>query len=300
MRRKLLSSLILALICVPVAAQNTDLKALIDTGRYAEAEAAARKSGSHHELAEVLATTGRYAEAIKEFELAAKEATPKQALEYDLRRGELLELTGQEAQAKTIYESFIKYYTENNPQTAAELTIIARALVHLDRFQDANDLYRAAIEADAGYLEAQLSAGELYTRKYQFGDAALFLADALKLSPNSARVQLDIALNKRNEGGAEMLAALNKALTLNPNYVEALNLKAALSLEAGQFEAASSDLEKALKVNPQSLEAHALRGSMYYLQDRDFEPEIAATLAIGPHYGEVYNTLAHYGTITSR
>src|ERR1043165_10087977 len=102
MRRKLLSSLILALICVPVAAQNTDLKALIDTRRYAEAEAAARRSGAHHELAEVLATTGRYAEAIKEFEVAAKDATPQQALENNLRRAELLELTGQEAQAKTI------------------------------------------------------------------------------------------------------------------------------------------------------------------------------------------------------
>jgi tetratricopeptide (TPR) repeat protein len=39
---------------------------------------------------------------------------------------------------------------------------------------------------------------------------------------------------------------------------------------------------------------------MYYLQDRDFEPEVAATLAIGPHYGDVYNTLAHYATITRR
>jgi len=296
----LVSVFILALICVSSAAQNTDLKGLIDTGRYPEAEAAARKSQSHHQLAEVLAITGRYTEAITEFELAAKQATPKQALESDLRRAELLELTGQEPQARSIYESFVKYYTDNHPQSAFELTLIARALVHLERYQDANDMYRAAIEADSKYLEAQLSAGELFTKKYNYADAAEFLSDALKLNPNSARAYLDIALNKRNDGGEEMIAALTKALAINPNYVEALNLKAALALEAGQFDAATTEFDKALKINAHSLEAHSLRAAMFYLQDRDYDPEIAATLAIGPHYGDVYNTLAHYATITRR
>jgi tetratricopeptide (TPR) repeat protein len=296
----LVSIFFVALIRVPAYSQNADLRTLIDTGHYTEAEAAARKSQSHHELAEVLAITGRYPEAIAEFEQAAKQAPPKQALESDLRRAELLELTGQQPQAKSIYGSLVKYYTDNRPQSAFELTLIARALVHLERYQDANDLYRSAIEADSNYLEAQLSAGELFTKKYNYGDAAEFLSDALKLNPNSARAYLDIALNKRNDGGEEMIAALNKALTLNPNYVEALNFKAALALEAGQFDSATSDLDKSFKINPNSLEAHSLRAAMFYLQDRDYEPEVTATLAIAPHYGDVYNTLAHYATITRR
>ena len=294
------SVLVSALICVPSHTQTTDLTTLIDTGHYAEAEAAARKSPSHHELAEVLAITGRYTEAITEFERAEKDATPKDALKSRLRRAELLELTGDDAQAKTIYTSFVKYYADNSSETAAELTLIARALVHLERYQDANDVYREAIEADSNYLEAQLSAAELYTKKYNYADAAHFLSAALQINPNSARAYLDVALNNRNEGGQEMSAALTRALTLNPNYVEALNFRAALGLEAGQFESATTDLDKALKINPHSLEAHSLRAAMYYLQDRDFEPEVAATLAIGPHYGEVYNTLAHYATITRR
>jgi len=104
-----LSVFVSALICVPSHSQNTDLKSLIETGHYTEAEAAARKSQSHHELAEALAITGRYPEAISEFELAAKESTPKDALKSTLRRAELLELTGQESQARSIYESFVKY-----------------------------------------------------------------------------------------------------------------------------------------------------------------------------------------------
>lgn len=304
--RTLIFSLVFILvwICVPVTAQNTDLKTLIETGRYTEAEAAARKSQSHHELGEILAITGRYTEAIAEFERAAKDLEkseiPGERLQSDLRRAELLELLGQEDQARAIYASFAKYYNDNDPETALELTLIARALVHLERFQDANDMYRSAIEADSDYLDAHLSAAELFTQKYNYADAAEFLSDALKLNPNSARAYLALALNKRLEGGEEVNAALTRALTLNPNYVEALSLKAALALESGQFDIASAELEKALKINSRSLEAHSLRAAMYYLQDRDYEPEIAATLAIGPRYGEIYNTLAHYATITRR
>jgi tetratricopeptide (TPR) repeat protein len=308
------SVLLLLAICISVLAQTppderAQLRVLIETGRYTEAEATAKKlllktpdnGAIRHELAETLAVTGRYTEAITEFEQAAAKAKDTgDKLESDLRRAETLDLIGQEDRARTIYESFVKHYSDNDPQSARELTLIARALVHLERYQDANDMYRSAIEADSNYLEAQLGAAELFTQKYAYGDAALFLDDALKINPNSARVFLAVARNKRLDGDAEMSAAVAKALSINPNLVEAIALKAAMALEASRMDDASADIEKALKINSRSLEAHSLRAAMLYLQDKDFEPEVAATLAIGPKYGEVYNTLSHYATITRR
>ncbi|HEU4932152.1 MAG TPA: tetratricopeptide repeat protein [Pyrinomonadaceae bacterium] len=293
-------------------AQKALLRVYIETGRYAEAEATAKRflqktpdTGSvRHELAETLAITGRHTEAITEFERAAADSAKSDAiadkLESDLRRAEILDLIGQEDRAKAIYETFVKHYTDNDPESARELTLVARALVHLERDQDANDMYRSAIEADSEYLEAQLGAGELFTKWYQYGDAALFLDDAFKINPNSARAFLDLARNKRLDGDAETSAALAKALSINPNLVEAIALKAALSLEASQINEASAEIDKALKINPRSLEAHSLRAAMLYLQDKDYEPEVAATLAISPKYGGVYNTLSHYATITRR
>jgi cellulose synthase operon protein C len=296
-----------------VLAQRDLLRAYIETGRYTEAEASAKRfllktpeAGQvRHELAEVFAITGRYTEAIAEFERASADrpkskVTPGDNLDSDLRRAEVLELIGQEEAGEKIFESFVRYYTDHDPQTAFELTLIARALVHLERYQDANDMYRAAIEADSEYTDAHLSASELFTEKYNYSDAAQFLDDALKLNPNNARAYLDLALNKRLEGGEEMSAALSRALAINPNLVEAMALKAALALEAGQYGAASLEIEKALKVNSRSPEVHALRAAMLYLQDRDIEPEIAATLAIAPRYGAIFNTLSHYATITRR
>jgi cellulose synthase operon protein C len=289
--------------------ERAQLRANIETGRYTEAEATAKRlllktpdnAAVRHELAETLALTGRYTEAITEFERAAAKAdSPADKLESDLRRAEVLDLIGQEDRAKPIYETFVTYYTEHDPKTARELTLIARALVHLERYQDANDMYRSAIEADSSYLEAQLGAAELFTQKYAYGDAALFLDDAFKINPNSARVFLAVARNKRLDGDAETSAALAKALAINPNLVEAIALKAGMALEASRIDEASADIDKALKINPRSLEAHSLRAAMLYLQDKDYEPEVAATLAIGPKYGEVYNTLSHYATITRR
>src|SRR6185369_9330612 len=316
MMKFFLSALLIAL-AVSVFAQapdteRTQLRAYIESGRYTEAEAAAKKfllktpdnGAVRHELAETLALTGRYTEAITEFERAAADSArtdnTADKLESDLRRAEVLDLIGQEDRAKTIYETFVTYYTDHDPKTARELTLIARALVHLERYQDANDMYRSAIEADSTYLEAQLGAAELFTQKYAYGDAALFLDDAFKINPNSARVFLAVARNKRLDGDAETSAALTKALAINPNLVDAIALKAGMALEASRIDEASADIDKALKINPRSLEAHSLKAAMLYLQDKDFEPEVAATLAIGPKYGEIYNTLSHYATITRR
>ena len=140
---------------------------------------------------------------LRERERAGTDAakSPAEKLQSDLRRAETLARTGQEDRARQIFESLVAYYKDKQPETAAELTIIARALVHLERFQDANDIYRAAIEADSSYIEAHLEAGELFTEKYNYGDAAQFIDEALQLNPNSARAHLDVALNKRIDGG---------------------------------------------------------------------------------------------------
>src|SRR4029453_18367928 len=161
-------------------------------------------------------------------------------------------------------------------------------------------VFRTAIEANPSYLDSHLAAGELFIEKYNYGDAAQFLNDALQLNPNSARAHLNIAINSSLAGGEEGESALAKALTINPNFAGAKIFKAGLALQAGEFSEASAELDKALKINPRSLEGHAVRAAMLYLQDQDTAAEIATTLAINPHSGPLFNTLSHYATMTRR
>src|SRR5262249_42100980 len=263
------------------AAQKGLLQAYLETGQYAEAETNAKKflamrdneAQSRLMLGEVYAVTGRYAEAISEFEKAARltqrpaqkpdsktdQKSDAQAAEEaaqnairlraDLRRAEILKMTGKEETAQEIFQSFVKYYEDNDVDTAEELTLVARALTSLEKYKDANDIYLEAIAADEEYIEAQLGGGEIYTATYNYKDAADFLNDALKINPNSARALLDVAANKRIEGGDPMNAALTQALKINPNYVEAKTFAAAIDLEAEHYQSAAKLIDEALKIN---------------------------------------------------
>lgn len=309
------------------------LSAYLETGKYTEAEAEAKKflargesSAARLGLAEVMAVTGRYPAAIVEFEKvsqtitrmlekaekekkADQEEKPEpipspltQKLTADLRRAELMHLTGKEEQAKTIFESFVKYYEDNDVDSAENLTLVARALVYLEKYQDAKDIYLEAISADETYIEAQLGGGELFTSKYNYEEAASFFEDAAKINKNSARLYLALAANKRIGGGDAMNAALAEAQKINPNYVEAKTFAASLDLEGERHGAAATQLDSALKINPNSLEAHSLRTAMFWLQNKnaEFDTEIKTTLAINPRYGSLYETLAHFATQTRR
>ena len=149
---------------------------MIENGRYAEAEASAKSSLAKNAgdtearmmLGEAYAATGRYQEAISEFEAAGKSAAAKKETSFvrlrsDLRRGEVLLVTGQEEAAQTLLQSLVRFYNASNPQTAPELTLVARALWRLEKYKDANELYMAAIAADPNYIEAHLGGGELFT-----------------------------------------------------------------------------------------------------------------------------------------
>src|SRR5215468_10976478 len=311
-------------------AQKGLLQAYLETGQYAEAETSAKKflgareneAQSRLMLGEIYAITGRYAEAISEFEKASRLANkadqkpgskPDQQsdeqsdqelirLRADLRRGEILKLTGKEEPAQEIFQSFEKYYKDEDVDTSEALTLVARALTHLEKYQDANDVYLEAIAADEKDIEAQLGGGELYTSKYQYGDAAEFLNDALKINQNSARAHLAVASNKRIDGGDAMNAALTQALKINPNYVEAKTFAAAIDLEAERYQSSAKLIDEALKINPNSLEAHSLRAAMFWLQDRqsDFNNEVKTALGVNPRYGLLYETVGHFATQTRR
>lgn len=287
------------------------MRAYLETGRYKEAEDIGAKALSKnnarprvkHLLGEIYASTGRYAQAVAEFEGAAKllaASDPVAALQSDLRRAEMLSLTGQEEAARQIFARVAGAPDVADAADARLLTVAAKANVYLEQYKDASDLYLEAIAVDPSYIEAHLGGGELFTEKYNYAEAAEFFQDALKINANSARALTGVAANKKLEGGAEMEAALKRALEINPRLVAAHTLRAGALLEAGSYDAAALALDEAQKINSNSLEAYALHAALLYLRDQDFTVVMKAALAVNPRYGQFYDTLAHYATITRR
>jgi tetratricopeptide (TPR) repeat protein len=291
-------------------AQEGLLQAFYETGRYREAEDAAKKflvartdnPGVQILVGEVYAATGRYREAADAFGKASQTAKDPQKLHSELRRGEMLLTTGQEEEAKKIFQAVIDLEDKIDETTAETLTYTAHALKHLEKYQEANNYFLDAIQTDGEYIDGHLGGGELFTSKYNYAEAAEFFDDALKINPNSARAHLGVARNKQIEGGDEMRQALMRALEINPNYVEAKTYSAFIEIEAERQDQAAKTIDEALKINPNSLDAHALRAALYYLQNKpaELEAEIRTTLAINPRWGELYETLSHFANNTRR
>jgi len=94
-------ALLLLISCASAQPATVSLQSLLDTGKYAEAEQAANAALSAQSndvrarmaLGEAYAATGRYKQAITEFEQASATASGPDRLRSELRRGELLELT---------------------------------------------------------------------------------------------------------------------------------------------------------------------------------------------------------------
>lgn len=310
-------------------AQQGVLRLQLETGKYAEAEATAKQyltatpnnAGARLALAEVEALTGRYAAALQNFERVSQQVDEalkkagdkdeaieavkpqfKLKLRAALRRGELLKQTGKEDEAQAVFEALLKFYEDNDVEEAPALTSVAAALAYLERYQEAKDMYLDALAEDEKYLDAHIGGGELFTAKYNYDEAATFFKDALAINPNSARLHLAMARNKRIDGGEALQAELSKALSLNPNLYEAKLIQAATDLEAERHADAAKKLDEVLLVNPNALEAHALRAASLWVNHRmpEYEAALKTALAINPRSGELYETLAHYATMQRR
>jgi len=293
-----------------VGATEGLIRAQIETGDYATAEKGTRdflntqpaEGSLRVALGDIEFETGRYVEAASEFERAAKDSKGSVWLSAILGRARALRIQGKEDEARALAQEFVRYYNTNSPRSAEELTLIAEALVLLEKVKDANELFIDAREADPALADAFIGQGELLNEKYNYGEAASLFQDALKVNPNSTRALLGLATSKQFESNEAQLALIYKALEVNSNCVAALVARASIDVESDNHEAATQQTDRALKVNPNALDAMAVRASMFYLSDRraDFEAEIKRALAINARAGEVFVTLAQFAVNNRR
>jgi tetratricopeptide (TPR) repeat protein len=286
------------------------VRAQIETGDYASAEKRSRDFLVSHPtdaplligLGEIEFGTGRYAEAAADFERAARDAKGGVLLRAMLGRARSLRIQGKEDEARAAAQEFVAYYNNNQPKSAEELTSIAEALVILEKYKDANELFIDAREADPTSAEAFISQGELLNEKYNYGEAASLFSDALNLNSNSARAHAGLATSRQFEATEAQLLEVNKALEVNPNCVAALVHRASIDVQSVNYEAAMQGIERALKVNPNALDAIAVRAAMFFLSDRksDLDAEIKRALAINPRAGEVFDTLGQFAVNNRR
>ncbi|RPI54954.1 MAG: hypothetical protein EHM55_09350, partial [Acidobacteria bacterium] len=230
--------------------------------------------------------SGQYAEAEALLKpLAANTPDGEGALELGL----FYDLMGRYDESRALLRRIADLQV--GPRTSpAEYARLGRAARALGEFQLANDAYRIATEKAPNDPSLHTGWGELFLQVHNNAEAAKSFQDALAADSKwiPALVGMAQALVDVNPPGAEK--AIEQALSLDPNVVEAHLLKAQLELDKSDREAAKASIAKAKEINPVSLDAFAWSGAVAYIEDRqaDLQQEAAAALKINPRFSGAY------------
>ncbi len=284
------------------------LRAFSEVGRYDDAEKAGRRATAvpgpvarelWTSLGEVLRERGKLVAAESAFTRAIAERA-SDSLTAQVSLAVLAYDRGQRDEAMRRFDRFIDIYNSRRGQlTAEELTAVGIACRYLgldepQLFKDAMKAFDEATSADPTTLEPRIRVGELFLEKYNAADAQSTFDEILRINPSHPRALLGAARRRGFDGAPGADSLLRRALEVNPNLVAARVFSAEQLLGSEQLTEARAEAERALAVNPASLDARAVLAATHYLKgDRaGFETAAAPARELGPRGADLYAKVA--------
>ncbi len=324
---------------LPAASPLASGLAALEHGRYTDAErdlTAAAKGASAADawlgLARVYLVTGRYPEAVKAADNAARgtgqarldaAAVKARALAAqgktaeaiaaaktvehadDARRarlvlGELLLQTGHSADARAPLMTIIQDYNDDRIRSndAEGLALVGRAAHLLRSARDANDAYNESEKTGKKSVETLLWRADLFLEKYDPGHAEQVVQEALKIAPDNPDALVKLAEVKLDQSldfeAAEK--AIRRALEINPKHTGAFEIRAGLALRDFDLNAADAAIEAGLHVNPDDLRLLSMRAATRFLADDrpGFDAARKRVLQLNPEFSEMYQIIGEF------
>jgi tetratricopeptide (TPR) repeat protein len=271
----------------PAALQQAE-RALIE-GRYDEvATITERLDGQDPEVAAVraraLVARGRYQEAETLLAPVARRAPTSEAA---LELGLLLQMLSR-PEAEPILNRIAD--TADARTVPADLARAARALLALERTQEANVVYSNAVSYVPNDPVMNAAWGDLFLAKNKNAEALKSYQIALDADQKFAPAMIGFARALADDDPPKANQAARKALEINPNSVDTYLFLAGQAVDAGSRPEARQLIQKALAVNPSSLDAIALLAGLAYVEDKapEYEAQVAKALSISPKDSEVF------------
>ena len=253
--------------------------ALRETGDYDGAVKAAERgvergvAGARALLGAALIEVGRIGEARAAL-LAGAEEPGAAGATARVELGILEYRYGDRQAARALFNSFIDFYNNARDLSAAELTAVGRALIHLSRwdFEYAHDALSAldeAIAAGSPDHAAQLATGQLFLERYDARQAADAFRAVLAENPSHPDALLGLARVARLEGGGDAVGAIEAALATNDILAGARTLLSRIRLLGGDRSRALEEVDRVLEANPADLEALGTKAAILHLSGDD-------------------------------
>ncbi|NUN03574.1 MAG: tetratricopeptide repeat protein, partial [Bryobacteraceae bacterium] len=198
---------------------------------------------------------------------------------------------GRTAEARSCFEGLARSH---------DAYLRAEGLWGLERFNEANDSFRAAVKASPDNAHYRVRWGQLYLERVQPADAIQLFTEALKLEPDNPRALLGIAEAAASNFNRSALELAQKALAVDPKLYQAHELLARVALEEGDQAKAREEADKALAISPEALDAMAVRATIDWMNDQPSMEWMERILKVNPIYGEAYALAAHLFVINRR
>ncbi|MBL8644624.1 MAG: tetratricopeptide repeat protein [Rhodospirillaceae bacterium] len=162
------------------------------------------------------------------------------------------------------------------------------------RLDEAEAVYRKIIATDANDADAHHLLGLIALSRRAFDVAANRIAEAVRLNPRDERYHLNYATALRGQDRlADALEALDRALEIKPDYIEAWFNRGVMLAQGGAHAEALVSFDKALALRPDAAALHYNRGNALYALKRPGEAaqSYEAAIAIQPQNAETHYNL---------
>jgi tetratricopeptide (TPR) repeat protein len=280
MQGRLLSGLVGLFACGALAA-GADLKEAQKqflSGDYSAAIALAQQAiGEKLEqdewpllLTRALLETGRYAEAQAAITNALERDRTNIRLCWQAR--EALQANGQREAARDMTQEILRrvYRHRDDYTDAPSLVILGQAalLGGADPKRVLDMLFEVARKADPNSREVYLASGNLALEKHDFALAAKKFEEGLKQLPDDPDLHFGLARAYAPGDSALMSSEVETALQHNSNHVGCLLLLVEHNIDAEDYTEAANLLERVQAINPWRPEAWAYRAVLAHFENR--------------------------------
>ena len=170
----------------------------------------------------------------------------------------------------------------------------------LKQYDAANSEFTLAYKQSQKSPEVATEWGKLFLERFNPGEAVKLLNEAANDDPNYAPAYVALAHAAADSYSKKAVEFAHMALEHDDKLVEAHELLAFLALEDSDRQLATDEAQKALAISPEALDAMAILAAMDQLDGKMASPWLEKIAAVNSHYGEVYETCAHFLVINHR
>ena len=181
----------------------------------------------------------------------------------------------------------------------------AEGLWALERYQDANDEFKALVKQEPKNALYRVRWGYLFLERFNPNEAGNLFNEALEIDKDNAQAYLGLARVAAENYGGKAVEFAEKAAKLDPKLAEPHELLAFLALEDNDEQRAAKEADQALGISAEALDAMAIHATIDWLDDKAEAPHlenpwIDKVLKVNPAYGEAYATAGHFFVLNRR